>query len=277
MSANHPIEPESTLPPPPPAYRWVVLVIISLAMFGNYYVYDAVSPIADLLQDQLGFSDSNIGLLERDLQRSQHLHGAHRRHHHRPDRRQEGDAAVRRAVSRRRGDHGRDGATRHHGRRPPGLRHRRRVADRLGHLRHRQVVQGQGAELRVRCQPDHRPAGLLRGAQLADVGASGAFENWQWPLLITVAFGTFCVVAPLVYWAMENRAARRYQRRRGGQQRTRSSSPTSSGSATSFWYVVLLCVTFYSAIFPVPDLRGEVLHRGPWGARESSAAFCPAC
>ena len=63
MTDHSPLEPESTLPPPPPAYRWAVLVIISLAMFGNYYVYDAVSPIADLLRDQLGFSDSDIGLL----------------------------------------------------------------------------------------------------------------------------------------------------------------------------------------------------------------------
>ena len=55
---------ETSLKPPPPApYRWLVLVVISLAMFGNYYVYDAVSPIADLLKEQLGFSDSNIGLL----------------------------------------------------------------------------------------------------------------------------------------------------------------------------------------------------------------------
>jgi hypothetical protein len=25
---------------PSSAYRWLVLVVISLAMFGNYYVYD---------------------------------------------------------------------------------------------------------------------------------------------------------------------------------------------------------------------------------------------
>ena len=50
-------------PAPPPAYRWAVLVVISLAMFGNYYVYDAISPIADLLKEQLQFSDSQIGWL----------------------------------------------------------------------------------------------------------------------------------------------------------------------------------------------------------------------
>src|SRR5512133_3628119 len=49
--------------PPPPAYRWIVLVFISLSMFGQYYIYDSISPLADLLAKQLGFSDSNIGLL----------------------------------------------------------------------------------------------------------------------------------------------------------------------------------------------------------------------
>lgn len=45
------------------AFRWSVLIFVSLAMFGNYYVYDSISPLADLLAGQLGFSDSNIGTL----------------------------------------------------------------------------------------------------------------------------------------------------------------------------------------------------------------------
>jgi hypothetical protein len=40
----------TTLPPPPPAIRWGVLVFLSLAMFGNYYVYDSIAPLADILQ-----------------------------------------------------------------------------------------------------------------------------------------------------------------------------------------------------------------------------------
>jgi MFS family permease len=52
-----------TRPEPPKAFRWVVLVLISLAMFGNYYVYDSISPLADVLKAQLGFTDANIGLL----------------------------------------------------------------------------------------------------------------------------------------------------------------------------------------------------------------------
>ena len=42
--------PTAERPLPPPAFRWLVLVVISLAMFGNYYVYDAISPLADVLQ-----------------------------------------------------------------------------------------------------------------------------------------------------------------------------------------------------------------------------------
>jgi len=48
---------------PPPTFRWGVLVFVSLAMFGNYYVYDSIAPLADILRNQLGFSSSQIGTL----------------------------------------------------------------------------------------------------------------------------------------------------------------------------------------------------------------------
>lgn len=55
---------ELSLKPQPTALlRWTALLLISLAMMGNYYIYDSISPLADLLKAQLGFSDSNIGLL----------------------------------------------------------------------------------------------------------------------------------------------------------------------------------------------------------------------
>ena len=50
-------------PPPPAAWRWAVLVAISVAMFGNYYVYDSIGPVADSLQRLLGFTDTQIGTL----------------------------------------------------------------------------------------------------------------------------------------------------------------------------------------------------------------------
>ena len=53
-----------TKPEPPAFFRWMVLFVISLAMFGNYYIYDCISPLADLLTKQLHFTDSDIGLLQ---------------------------------------------------------------------------------------------------------------------------------------------------------------------------------------------------------------------
>ena len=48
-------------PEPPGWYRWSVLLVMSLAMFGNYYLYDTIAPVADLLKEQLGYSDVQIG------------------------------------------------------------------------------------------------------------------------------------------------------------------------------------------------------------------------
>src|SRR3954465_14719763 len=50
-------------PEPTKSYRWLVLVFISLTMFGNYYLYDSIAPVADLLKSQLGFTDQMIGRL----------------------------------------------------------------------------------------------------------------------------------------------------------------------------------------------------------------------
>jgi MFS family permease len=46
------------------------------------------------------------------------------------------------------------------------------------------------------------------------------------------------------------------------------------GFSPSFWYVTLLCVTFYSAIFPFTDLSTDFFH-DKWGLPEASAAGLP--
>ena len=40
-----------------------MFVGVALVMFGNYYVYDDIGPIAELLTRQLHFSDTQIGTL----------------------------------------------------------------------------------------------------------------------------------------------------------------------------------------------------------------------
>src|SRR5262245_57498950 len=56
-------QPTKPLAPPTAAWRWAALIAISVALFGNYYVYDAIAPVADLLQKQLGFTDTQLGTL----------------------------------------------------------------------------------------------------------------------------------------------------------------------------------------------------------------------
>ncbi len=55
----------ATIQKPVPAawVRWAVLLFTSLALFGNYYIYDSIAPVASLLADTLGFQDTQIGTL----------------------------------------------------------------------------------------------------------------------------------------------------------------------------------------------------------------------
>jgi len=43
--------------------RWWILLFLSLLVFGNYYVYDSIGPVAEILSRELGFSDTQIGTL----------------------------------------------------------------------------------------------------------------------------------------------------------------------------------------------------------------------
>src|SRR6201984_1265783 len=55
--------PGSVRPRPSVLYRWSVLVFISLAMGGNYYIYDSINPLERIFIDHLGFSATQFGWL----------------------------------------------------------------------------------------------------------------------------------------------------------------------------------------------------------------------
>jgi MFS family permease len=42
---------------------WRVFTLLAIIMYGNFYVYDSIGPVADLLQRQRGFSSTQIGML----------------------------------------------------------------------------------------------------------------------------------------------------------------------------------------------------------------------
>jgi MFS family permease len=56
--------PGAARPEPRRGYRWLVLLACSLAMFGNYYVFDALYPVTPQLEKVLGFTGQEVGLLD---------------------------------------------------------------------------------------------------------------------------------------------------------------------------------------------------------------------
>src|SRR6266850_2687081 len=54
---------EIARPQPSRFYRWIVLLFISLAQGGNYYIYDSINPLERIFIDKLGFSATAFGWL----------------------------------------------------------------------------------------------------------------------------------------------------------------------------------------------------------------------
>jgi MFS family permease len=234
-------------PEPPKAFRWAVLVLISLAMFGNYYVYDSISPLADVLKAQLGFSDANIGLLNAIYSFPNIIMVLI------------GGIIIDRIGTRR--------ATFLFGVLCFAGAALTALNGSLAVMAAGRLVFGLGAESLI-VAVTTAIAKWFRGKELsfafgvnltiARLGsfaalnspswAAPAYASWQWPLLIGVGFATFCVTGALLYWVLEKRADARYDL-----------GPVSTDKVvwgdlfrfgTAYWLVVGLCITFYSAIFP---------------------------
>jgi MFS family permease len=233
---------------PSRAYRWVVLIFVSLAMFGNYYVYDCISPLADLLIKQLGFSDANIGLLQAIYSIPNVFMVL------------VGGMIVDRIGARRAilifGALCLTGAA---------------ITASTPHLAVMatgRLLFGVGAESLI-VAVTTALAKWFRGKELsfafginltiARLGSFAAlnsptwarplYRNWQLPLLLSVAMGTFCITGAVIYWVLEARAERRNQLApAGATDKVIFSDLFRFGR--SYWYIVALCVVFYSAIFP---------------------------
>jgi MFS family permease len=233
---------------PSPAYRWLVLVIISLAMFANYYVYDSIAPIADMLQDDLGFTDENIGTLNTMYSIAAVLVLLI------------GGIAIDR--------YGTVKSTIFFG----GLCTVAAVVNALSPdftvMAAARFILGLGAEPLIVAVTTAlakwfkgRELGFAFGINLtiARLGsfaadwsptwAEGAYNSWQPPLIIAAVIGALCVIAPIGYGALEVHANRKWGLGRAGETDKFRVSDLFRFSR-SFWFVVLLCVTFYSAIFP---------------------------
>jgi MFS family permease len=86
-------------------------------------------------------------------------------------------------------------------------------------------------------------------AQQSPSWAGFAYNYWRNPLLISVGFAALCVVGAIAYWALEVYAEKHYQiAPAGATDKVVLADVKAFG--LSYWYIVLLCVTFYSGIFP---------------------------
>ncbi len=234
-------------PEPPKAFRWVVLVLISLAMFGNYYVYDSISPLADVLKAQLGFSDANIGLLNAIYSFPNIIMVLI------------GGIIIDRIGTRK--------ATFLFGVLCFVGAALTAVSGSLPMMAAGRLVFGLGAESLI-VAVTTAIAKWFRGKELsfafgvnltiarlgsfaalnAPSWAAPAYENWRWPLLISVGFATFCITGALAYWMLERRAEDRYDLGEAETEKVVWGDLFKFGA--SYWLVVALCITFYSAIFP---------------------------
>jgi len=239
--------PDTLRPEPSRLYRWLVLVFLSLAMFGSYYAYDALSPLADVLKLQLGFSDENIGFLQAiysfpniftvviggfiidrlGLRKSLMIFGVL--------------CVVGPAITA-----------------SSGL---------LWVMAVGRLIFGMGAES-LNVAVTAALARWFRGKELSfafglnlticrlgsfaalnsPTWARGAYANWRLPFLIALGLSAFCVVGAIVYWVLEVQAEKNFHLGEASTDKVVFSDLFKFG--VSYWYIVALCVTFYSAIFP---------------------------
>ena len=235
-------------PQPSPLYRWTVLIFISLAMFGNYYVYDSIAPIADILKEQLNFSDKNIGSLYSvysiaavfilliggvfidrfGTKKSTMLFGSICT-----------IAAIVTAIS-----------------------------PNINVMLTGRVLLGLGAEPLI-VAITTALAKWFKGkelsfafginltiARLGSVAADNSpnfakslYDGWQEPLFLAAAISFFCIIGGAVYYFLESKAEKKYVL--GAAEETEKFVFQDLFRFNrSFWYITALCVTFYSAIFP---------------------------
>ncbi len=236
------------LPEPSRLYRWTVLVFISLAMFGNYYVYDSAAPVFDLLSTQLGFTDQQLGLLYSvysiaavmvllvggyiidrwGTKKSVTLFAL--------------ICLLAAFVT--------------------------AMSPRFEVMLAGRFLLGVGAEPLI-VAVTTALAKWFKGKELsfafginlmiARLGSASAdwspgwarplYENWQDPLWLATGIAGVSVAGALLYWIMERRAEGRYRLAEAAETEKLEKGGLYSFTA-SYWYIVALCVVFYSTVFP---------------------------
>jgi len=234
-------------PAPPAGYRWAVLFLISLAMFGNYYLYDTIAPVADLMKSQLGYTDEQIGLLYSAYSWGAILILL------------PGGVFIDRYGTRK--------ATMLFGSICAVAGFLTVASDDLYVMLAGRFLLSSAEPLIVAITA--AIAKWFRGKQLAfamginlliarlgQIAADwsptwmhGAYSNWRDPLVIGAFLGLTCIAGAVAYWILEKRAEARYSLGEAAAPDKLVLGDIFKFNR-AFWIITALCVTFYSIIFP---------------------------
>jgi MFS family permease len=247
---------EATRPEPSRLYRWIVLIFISAAQAGNYYIYDSINPLERIFIERLGYSGTRFGWLNSSYSVAAVLTLLI------------GGIIIDRIGTKKslfmfaslcflgalltalRGNF----ATMVAGRTVLGLGAESMIVAVTTALakwfKGKELSFAFGVNLTIArlasVAADNSPSWAK--SAFYPQGPSGA-PSWQGPLLIAVGAGVLCLVGAAIYWYLESRAEQRYQLGRAGAVDKLEFQGILKFNA-SYWYVVGLCFTFYSAIFP---------------------------
>ena len=233
---------------PSPIIRWAALLFVSLAMFGNYYIYDSIAPIADMLKSELGFNDINIGQMYTAYSIAAVLVLLF------------GGIVIDRFGTKI--------SILIFGTICTIAAFVTAVSPDLTVMLSGRVLLGIGAEPLIVAITaalakwfKGKELGFAFGINLT-IGRLGSFaadwsptwgdsyySNWQDPLYLSTIIGLTCVVGGFTYYFMEGYAVKRYTLGEAGET-DKFAIKDMFKFDKSFWYIVILCVTFYSAIFP---------------------------
>jgi len=248
--------PESVRPQPPVSYRWAVLLIISIAMGGNYYIYDSINALERIFIDRLGFSATQFGWLNASYSVAAVLTLL------------VGGIIIDRIGTKKailafsvifsvgaiitaaKGNP----VTMIAGRTVVGLGAESMIVAVTTALakwfKGKELSFAFGINLFIArlasVAADNSPTWAYRA--FYPQGPAGE-PSWQRPLLIAVGAGVLAVLCSLIYWGLEARAERQYALRQAGKT-DKLEFHGIFRYDLSYWLVVGLCFTFYSAIFP---------------------------
>lgn len=277
---------DTSRPQPPVSFRWAVLIIVSIAMGGNYYIYDSINALERIFIDRLGFSATQFGwlnasysvaavltllvggiIIDRIGTKKAILAFA-------------AICLVGSIVTAMQGNP----VTMIAGRTVLGLGAESMIVAVTTAL----AKWFKGKELSFAFGINLTIARLASvAADNSPTWASRAFypqgpagePSWQRPLLIAVGAGVVAVVGSLIYWALEASAERKYELGKAGQTDKLEFNQIFRFD-TSYWLVVGLCFTFYSAIFPfrtfaIDFFTNKILAaHGGASAAEAVRVFC---